>query len=78
MSPGSWSLLRVWCCLLSLGVLSRALELDELFEFGEDAGDLQLLPGSDSTTELPLNQSLMFFGKTFDKVYVSLKCLING
>ncbi|XP_045902230.1 nidogen-1-like [Micropterus dolomieu] len=71
MSPGfrSWS--RVWSCLLSLSVLTRALELEELFEFGEGAGDQQLQPGSDSTAELRLNASLFFFSGTFDKVYIN-------
>ncbi|XP_040001081.1 nidogen-1-like isoform X2 [Xiphias gladius] len=71
MSPGSRSWLRVWSCLLSLSVLTRALELEELFKFGEEAGDLQLLPGSDSTAELPLVGSLFFFGETFDRVYIN-------
>ncbi|XP_041788948.1 nidogen-1-like [Chelmon rostratus] len=71
MSPGSRSWLWVWTCLLSLSVFARALQLEELFEFGEDAGDQQLQPGSDSTAELPLNASLFFFGQTFDKVYIN-------
>jgi len=58
--------------LLSLTVLTRGLELDELFEFGEKAGDQQLLPGSDSSAALPLNRSMLFFKGTYDKVYVSL------
>uniref|UniRef100_A0A7N6AK96 Nidogen 1b n=1 Tax=Anabas testudineus TaxID=64144 RepID=A0A7N6AK96_ANATE len=71
MSPGSRSLLRVWSCLMSLSVLTRALELHDLFEFGEEAGDLQLPPGSDSTAELRLNGSVWFFGKTLDSVYIN-------
>ena len=71
MSPRYRSWLWFWSCLLSLSVLTHALELEELFEFGEEAGDQQLKPGSDSTAELPLNGSLYFFGDTFDKVYVS-------
>ncbi|XP_076585706.1 nidogen-1-like [Chaetodon auriga] len=71
MNPGSWCWLWVWTCLLSLSVFTRTLELEELFEFGEDAGDQQLQPGSDSAAELPLNGSLFFFGETFDKVYIN-------
>ncbi|XP_040891311.1 nidogen-1-like [Toxotes jaculatrix] len=71
MGPGSRSWSWVWCCLLSLGVLTRALELEELFEFGEEAGDQQLSPGSDSSTALPLNASLFFFDETFDRVYIN-------
>ncbi|XP_068582888.1 nidogen-1-like [Cebidichthys violaceus] len=71
----SW--LWVWSCLLSLAALSRALELEELFEFGEEAGDQQLLPGSDSTAELPLNGSLFFFGDTFDKVYINTNGFVS-
>ncbi|GLD71884.1 tubulin-specific chaperone E, partial [Lates japonicus] len=71
MSPGSRSWSWVWSWLLSLGVLSRALELEELFEFGEEAGDLQLLPGSDTSAALPLNGSLFFFGETFDRVHIN-------
>lgn len=72
MSPGSWSWFWLWSCVLSLSVLSRALELEELFEYGEEAGDQQLQPGSDSTAELPLVGTLYFFSESFDKVYVSL------
>uniref|UniRef100_A0A3Q1IY26 Uncharacterized protein n=1 Tax=Anabas testudineus TaxID=64144 RepID=A0A3Q1IY26_ANATE len=54
-----------------LSVLTRALELHDLFEFGEEAGDLQLPPGSDSTAELRLNGSVWFFGKTLDSVYIN-------
>lgn len=69
----SWSRLWVCSCLLSLSLWTRtrALELEELFEFGEAAGDQRLQPGSDSTAELPLSGSLFFFSETFDKVYVS-------
>ncbi|XP_039665720.1 nidogen-1-like [Perca fluviatilis] len=75
--PSSSWVLWVSTCLLSLGVLTRALELQELFEFGEEAGDLQLLPGSDSTAELPLNGSLFFFGDTFDKVYINTNGFVS-
>ncbi|KAF3688158.1 Nidogen-1 [Channa argus] len=71
MSPGSRSWLWVWSCLLSLIVVSRTLDLEELFEFGEEAGDAQLLPGSDSSAELPLNGSGTFYGQSFDKVYIN-------
>lgn len=71
MSPGSWSWLWVWSCLLSLSVWTRALELEELFGFGEEAGDQQLQPGSDSSAGLQLNGSVLFFSDSFDKVYVS-------
>ncbi|KAM9363280.1 nidogen-1-like [Symphorus nematophorus] len=80
MSPGSRS---CWwlrsCCwfLLSLAGWSRALELQELFEFGEEAGDQQLQPGSDSTAELPLNASLFFFSDTFDKVYINTNGFVS-
>uniref|UniRef100_A0A8C2Z7R9 Nidogen 1 n=1 Tax=Cyclopterus lumpus TaxID=8103 RepID=A0A8C2Z7R9_CYCLU len=62
----SW--LWVWSCLLSLCAPTGALELGDLFEFGEEAGDRQLQPGSDSTAELPLNGSLFFFGDTVDRI----------
>ncbi|KAE8300659.1 Nidogen-1 [Larimichthys crocea] len=71
MSPGSWSWFWLWSCVLSLSVLSRALELEELFEYGEEAGDQQLQPGSDSTAELPLVGTLYFFSESFDKVYIN-------
>uniref|UniRef100_A0A8C4HNC4 Nidogen 1b n=1 Tax=Dicentrarchus labrax TaxID=13489 RepID=A0A8C4HNC4_DICLA len=71
MSPGSRSWWWFWSCLLSLSVPSRTLELQELFKFGEEAGDQQLQPGSDSTAELPLNGSVFFFSQTFDKVYIN-------
>nr|XP_033480923.1 nidogen-1-like [Epinephelus lanceolatus] len=77
MSHRSRSWLWVWSCLLSLGVVTRALDLEELFEFGGEAGDEQLLPGSDSTAELALNGSLFFFGDTFDKVYINTNGFVS-
>ncbi|TNN60504.1 hypothetical protein EYF80_029227 [Liparis tanakae] len=59
----------VWFCLLSLCARAGALELGDLFEFGEEAGDQQLPPGSDSSAELPLNGSLFFFGETVDRLH---------
>ncbi|KAI4832472.1 hypothetical protein KUCAC02_015439 [Chaenocephalus aceratus] len=77
MSPRYRSWLWCWSCLLSLSVLTHALELEELFEFGEEAGDQQLKPGSDSTAELPLNGSLYFFGDTFHKVYINTNGFVS-
>ncbi|XP_029312925.1 LOW QUALITY PROTEIN: nidogen-1-like [Cottoperca gobio] len=77
MSPRYRSWLWFCSCLLSLSVLTRALELEQLFEFGEEAGDQQLHPGSDSTAELSLNGSLFFFGDTFDKVYINTNGFVS-
>uniref|UniRef100_A0A671VDF2 Nidogen 1 n=1 Tax=Sparus aurata TaxID=8175 RepID=A0A671VDF2_SPAAU len=77
MSPGSWSWLWVWSCLLSLSVWTRALELEELFEFGEEAGDQQLQPGSDSSAGLQLNGSVLFFSDSFDKVYINTNGFVS-
>ncbi|KAI3352670.1 hypothetical protein L3Q82_020124 [Scortum barcoo] len=75
MSPGSWRSWRSWvlvcCCLLGLAVPGRTLELQELFQYGEEAGDRQLQPGSDSTEELVLNGSLLLFSESFDRVYIN-------
>ncbi|KAK2817579.1 hypothetical protein Q5P01_025770 [Channa striata] len=71
MSPRSRSWLWLCCWLLSLSVVTRTLEPDELFEFGAEAGDAQLLFGSDSSAELRLNESGTFFGKSFDRVYIN-------
>uniref|UniRef100_A0A8C5HP60 Nidogen-1-like n=1 Tax=Gouania willdenowi TaxID=441366 RepID=A0A8C5HP60_GOUWI len=70
MCPGSWSC-WLWCCMLSLSAVNQALELNELFEFGEEAGDVQLQPGTDSTAELELNSSLFLFSETFNRVYIN-------
>ncbi|XP_070683739.1 nidogen-1-like [Pempheris klunzingeri] len=71
MSPGSRSWLWVCSCLLSLAAVSRALELEELFDFGDEAGDRQLPPGSDSTEELRLDGSVMFFSETSDRLHIN-------
>uniref|UniRef100_A0A3P8TX40 Nidogen 1 n=1 Tax=Amphiprion percula TaxID=161767 RepID=A0A3P8TX40_AMPPE len=71
MSPGSRSCWWVCWFLLSPVLLSRALELEELFQFGEEAGDLQLPPGSDSTVELPLNRSVLFFSEESSRVHIN-------
>ncbi|XP_039883189.1 nidogen-1-like isoform X3 [Simochromis diagramma] len=62
-----------WLCwyLAGLGAVTRALKLEELFEFGEAAGDLQLPPGSDSTAELPLKESLVYLEEKYDTVYIN-------
>uniref|UniRef100_A0A669DR15 Nidogen 1 n=1 Tax=Oreochromis niloticus TaxID=8128 RepID=A0A669DR15_ORENI len=62
-----------WLCwyLAGLGAVTRALKLEELFEFGEKAGDLQLPPGSDSTAELPLKGSLVYLEEKYDRVYIN-------
>uniref|UniRef100_A0A8C5HT66 Nidogen-1-like n=1 Tax=Gouania willdenowi TaxID=441366 RepID=A0A8C5HT66_GOUWI len=57
--------------MLSLSAVNQALELNELFEFGEEAGDVQLQPGTDSTAELELNSSLFLFSETFNRVYIN-------
>ncbi|KAM7394805.1 hypothetical protein PAMP_021585 [Pampus punctatissimus] len=70
----SW--LWFWSCWLSLSVWTRALELQELFEFGEEAGDQQLPPGSDSTAELLLSGSMFMFNDKVDKVYINTNGLV--
>ncbi|XP_056266669.1 nidogen-1-like isoform X1 [Pseudoliparis swirei] len=67
----------VWFCLLSLCAPTGALELGDLFEFGEEAGDQQLPPGSDSSAELPLNGSLFFFGETLDQVHINTNGFVS-
>ncbi|XP_059186825.1 nidogen-1-like [Centropristis striata] len=84
MSPLSRSWCRsrswFWVCwsLLSLAAGSRALDLEELFQFGEEAGDQLLPPGSDSTAELPLNGSLFLFSETFSKVYINTNGFVSA
>lgn len=63
-----WSCLWLWSSLVAL---SWALELRDLFQFGDGAGDERLQPGSDSTAELRLHTSVFYFGRKFEKVYVS-------
>ncbi|XP_076001609.1 nidogen-1-like [Genypterus blacodes] len=72
MSPGSrsWS----WSCWLTLTVFTAAmscLELENLFKFGEEAGDQQLQPGTNSTEELELRGPLLFFKGSYDKLYIN-------
>ncbi|KAM9857042.1 nidogen-1-like [Aulostomus maculatus] len=74
---GSRRWLWFWACWLSLGALTRALELEELFEFGEEAGDSLLEPGVDSTAELPLDGSLFLFGESFNKVYINTNGFVS-
>ncbi|RVE76570.1 hypothetical protein OJAV_G00010130 [Oryzias javanicus] len=62
------------CCWFLACLLSRsalALELQELFEFGEEAGDQQLSLFSDESAELVLNHSVRFLRDGFDKVYIN-------
>ncbi|XP_068178370.1 nidogen-1-like [Antennarius striatus] len=71
MSPACRSPLRVWWVLGSLAALTRALQPEQMFRFGEEAGDQRLQPGTDSTAELRLNGSVLFFSRTFDTVYIN-------
>ncbi|XP_058496707.1 nidogen-1-like [Solea solea] len=84
MSPGSRS--RFWFCwfLLSLSLnlnlnlnLSSALDLQDLFEFGIEAGDKELHPGEDSTAELRLNGSLFFFSDQHQRVYINTNGFVS-
>ncbi|XP_034043534.1 nidogen-1-like [Thalassophryne amazonica] len=56
-----------WCLL---GVC-RALELDQLFEFGSGAGDQELQTGSDSSVDLQLSESVFVFSETFSSVQIN-------
>lgn len=60
-----------WLLPCLLGWSAVALELRELFEFGEEAGDRQLPQTPDASAEVPLNHSVRFFQDAFHKVYVS-------
>ncbi|KAM3624046.1 uncharacterized protein V6R79_018475 [Siganus canaliculatus] len=71
MSPGSRTVLWVPSLLLCLSVVTQALELKELFKFGEEAGDQQLQLGSDSTVEVALNDDLFFFSESYKNVYIN-------
>uniref|UniRef100_UPI003AAE572C nidogen-1-like n=1 Tax=Centroberyx gerrardi TaxID=166262 RepID=UPI003AAE572C len=73
---GSWVRVwfRVWFCwvtVCSVTLPVRSVELSDLFQFGEEAGDRALDPGSDSTAELPLDGALFFFDDSFEKVYIN-------
>uniref|UniRef100_A0A3Q3X132 Uncharacterized protein n=1 Tax=Mola mola TaxID=94237 RepID=A0A3Q3X132_MOLML len=61
-----------FCPLLNVTfIIFCALELEGLFEFGHEAGDERLQPGSDSSAKLKLDEPLFFFRDQFDKVYVN-------
>ncbi|CAK6981389.1 nidogen-1-like [Scomber scombrus] len=76
----SCSWLSFWCCCwLSLSIWTwrtKALELQQLVQYGEEAGDQQLPPGSDSTAELLLTGSMYLFSETVDKVYINTNGLV--
>lgn len=67
---------RFWFCLLLLSLILginrvRALERQELFKFGIEAGDEELQPGGDSSTELHLKGTFFFFNAQHQRVHVS-------
>uniref|UniRef100_A0A8C7YWT9 Nidogen 1b n=1 Tax=Oryzias sinensis TaxID=183150 RepID=A0A8C7YWT9_9TELE len=60
-----------WLLPCLLGWSAVALELRELFEFGEEAGDRQLPQTPDASAEVLLNHSVRFLQDAFDKVYIN-------
>ncbi|XP_020560434.1 nidogen-1 isoform X2 [Oryzias latipes] len=60
-----------WLLPCLLGWSAVALELRELFEFGEEAGDRQLPQTPDASVEVLLNHSVRFFQDAFHKVYIN-------
>ncbi|XP_035022947.2 nidogen-1 [Hippoglossus stenolepis] len=70
-----WS---VCCCLLSLVLMSRALEQEELLLFGAAAGDQELPPGSDSTAELRPDGEVLFFKKSYSQdLYINTNGFVS-
>ncbi|XP_042622925.1 nidogen-1-like [Cyprinus carpio] len=63
--------------LLALLVSVQALTREQLFDYGIRVGDKILDSGTDSVRELELEQTLFFFKREFDKVYVNTNGFIS-
>jgi hypothetical protein len=62
-----WLILGCWCLGAALGAI-------EFIAYGTSSGDLQLMPDSaNSSVELSLDTPLVYYGRTFTSVFVSLQ-----
>ncbi|XP_043107714.1 LOW QUALITY PROTEIN: nidogen-1-like [Puntigrus tetrazona] len=63
--------------LLALLVSVQSLSREQLFDYGIRFGDRILDSGADSVQELELDQTLFFFKRKFEKVYVSTNGFVS-
>lgn len=64
-----WS---VWIIFLGLCVCVSGITRQDLFPFGEGAGDQKLPEGNDETQQISLEKPVTFFNEQFNKIYVSV------
>uniref|UniRef100_A0A674E2W9 Nidogen 1 n=1 Tax=Salmo trutta TaxID=8032 RepID=A0A674E2W9_SALTR len=60
-----------WATLFAIALSVNSLRKRDMFDYGEQAGDQLLEQGTDQTQKLILNQSMFFFGGTYDTVYIN-------
>uniref|UniRef100_A0A674E3F1 Nidogen 1 n=1 Tax=Salmo trutta TaxID=8032 RepID=A0A674E3F1_SALTR len=57
-----------WATLFAIALSVNSLRKRDMFDYGEQAGDQLLEQGTDQTQKLILNQSMFFFGGTYDTI----------
>ncbi|XP_056616657.1 nidogen-1 [Triplophysa dalaica] len=63
-----WS---VWIIFLGLCVCVSGITRQDLFPFGEGAGDQKLPEGNDETQQISLEKPVTFFNEQFNKIYIN-------
>ena len=65
--------------LLCWAYLDAALGDIDFFSYGASSGDLQLMPdAATSSAELSLDTPFLYYGKTFNSVFVSVACCVHA
>ncbi|KAL1006142.1 hypothetical protein UPYG_G00068340 [Umbra pygmaea] len=60
-----------WAAFFAIELSVNCLSIQNMFEYGQQAGDQLLELGTDQTQKLFLNNSLFFFDRDYDTVYIN-------
>lgn len=61
----------MWIIFLGLSVCVSGITRQELFPFGEGAGDQKLHEGNDETQQISLEKPVTFYNEQFNKIYIN-------
>ncbi|KAM6971980.1 nidogen-1 [Aplochiton taeniatus] len=66
-----------WFTLFAISLLVRSASRHDFFDYGEQAGDEVLEPGTDVTKALILDQSLFFFHDAYNTVFINTNGFVS-
>ncbi|KAF6207786.1 hypothetical protein GE061_016234 [Apolygus lucorum] len=80
MTP-RWHILQFWASVLVFlvvfGTEVRGVRHDDLYQFGDQVGDLELHKGDNSYANVTFTTPINLFGETYNTVYVSTNGLVT-